>query len=168
MLGNKILIIGCCGSGKTTLATELSKKRNLPLVHLDSLFWRSGWQSVSREEFDRLLTDELEKDSWIIDGNYFRTLQTRLDHCDTVIYLDYNRLHCIFGVLKRVFQNYGKTRADMGENCPERLDLEFLKYTWDFNNKYRDKMYEMLQQCKNKHIHILKSRKQCHRFLSRL
>ena len=41
----KIMIIGCCGSGKTTLAKKLSNKLNLPLIHLDKLNWRDNWHN---------------------------------------------------------------------------------------------------------------------------
>ena len=40
---------------------SLVKKLGLPLVHLDQLWWREGWQNVSREEFDVLLDEVLEK-----------------------------------------------------------------------------------------------------------
>lgn len=122
MENKRIIIIGCCGSGKSTLARKLNQKLNIPVVHLDKLFWRSGWKSVLNEEFDSLLNNELQKQNWIIDGNFNRTLETRLDYADTVIYLDYSRIVCMWSIIKRVILNYGKTRSDMGENCPERFD----------------------------------------------
>jgi len=99
MKNNKIMIIGCGGSGKSTLAKRLGEKLNLPIIHLDQLFWRSGWKQVSSEEFDSLLHNELSKDFWIIDGNFNRTIQDRLKYCDMVIYLDYSRFICL-GILK--------------------------------------------------------------------
>ena len=124
---NRIIIIGCGGSGKSTLARNLSKKTNLPVVHLDKIFWKEGWVNISREEFNTLLKEELKKEKWIIDGNYDRTIKERIEMCDTVIYLDYPRMSCLFGVIKRVVSSYGKVRPDMADGCPERFDLEFLK-----------------------------------------
>lgn len=164
----RILIIGCSGAGKTTLALQLSEKLGLPLVHLDALYWRDNWQGISNEEFDRLLIEELIKQKWIIDGNYGRTIPLRLEYCDTVIYLDYSRLTCIFGVFKRVARWYGKTRPDMGENCPEHVDFEFLKFIWTFNKKYRERYLKMLDEADNKKVIILKNRKQAEKFIQSL
>ena len=75
---NRIIIIGNSGSGKSTLAKELAVRLNLPLIHLDKLFWRDNWQHISRDEFDDLLLSELKKERWIIDGNFGRTIPLRL------------------------------------------------------------------------------------------
>lgn len=104
----KILIIGSPGSGKSTFSFRLSEKLNIPIIHLDKLFWKSGWVSRSKEAFDKLLIEEMEKESWIIDGNYSRTLPMRLEKADTVIFFDYSRFVCLWRVLKRVITNYGK------------------------------------------------------------
>ena len=114
----RILIIGCPGSGKSTLARRLSPQTGLPVVHLDALYWLPGWVERSREDFDALLQDELEKPRWIIDGNYTRTLAMRLEKCDAVIWLDYGRLNCLTGVLKRILTHIGRVRPDMGAGCP--------------------------------------------------
>lgn len=161
----KIIIIGCPGAGKSTLAKALGEKTGLPVVHLDKLFWRSGWVHVSREEFDALLTEAMQKDAWIIDGNYSRTLPMRLDACDTVIYLDFPTIICLWGVVKRVISAYGNTRDDMGEGCPERFDPEFMQYVRKFNKENRDKMHHMLSHSKDKQIIILKSHRQVKNFL---
>lgn len=164
----RIIVIGCPGSGKTTLSRQLSEKLNLPLVHLDKLKWRDGWTSVSKEEFDVLLQAELEKPCWIIDGNYNRTIPLRLQYCDTIIWLDYPRLTCILRALKRVITNYGKTRPDMGGNCPERFDLEFMTYIWRFNKENRKKYLEMIKNLDGIKIITLKNRKETDQFLKNL
>ncbi len=159
MSHQRIIIIGCCGSGKSTLARKLAEATGLPLVHLDQLWWREGWQHISREEFDELLRAEVDKDRWIIDGNYDRTLDIRLEKCDTIIYFDLPRMVCLIGVLKRVLSSYGRTRPDMGAGCPERFDLSFLKYIWNFNKKKRAKYHAMIADCKKSVYHI-RSRKE--------
>lgn len=161
----KIIIIGCPGAGKSTLAKALGQKLNLPVIHLDRLFWRSGWVNVSKEEFDALLAEELKKDAWIIDGNYSRTLPQRLAACDTVIYLDFPAAFCLWGVVKRVLRSYGKTRDDMGEGCPERFDREFMQYIWRFNKENRHNLYFALNQAEGKKIVILKNHRQVKKFL---
>ena len=110
----RIIVIGCSGAGKTQLALKLGQALGLNVVHLDRLFWREGWQHISKEEFDALLNAELEKPCWVIDGNYGRTLNVRLAACDTVIYLDYPRAVCLAGIFSRVIRNLGRTRPDVG------------------------------------------------------
>ncbi len=164
----RILIIGCGGAGKSTLARAMGEKLNIPVVHLDKLWWRPGWVSVSQEEFDSLLLTELEKPTWIMDGNYGRTLQGRLERCDAVIYLDFSRLACLTGVLKRIAQSYGQVRPDMGDGCPERFDWDFLKWVWNFNKEKRGSFYRLLDESKHAQVIILKNRRQVNRFLSTL
>lgn len=161
----KVLVIGCPGSGKTTLSLKLAAKSRLPLVHLDKLFWRDNWKQTSREEFDELLMKELVKPRWIIDGNFSRTISTRLKYCDTVIYLDFPRLICLWSVLKRWIISYGKSRPDMGGDCPEKVDFKFLKSVWQFNRTQRNRTYSFLQAQHDTEIIILRSRKQVKEFL---
>ena len=110
----RILIIGGNGCGKTTLGETLGSKLELPLIHLDMLYWRDNWENASKDEFDDLLLKELSKPKWIIDGNMNRTIPLRLKYCDTVIYMDFSRTICVYGAIKRVVKNYGKSRLDMG------------------------------------------------------
>ncbi len=167
----KIIIIGCPGSGKTTLAKKLGKKLCLPVVHLDKLWWRDNWQNVSREEFDCLLMKELQKDEWIIDGNFSRTIPLRMQYCDSVIYLDFSVYTCLFGAIERRIKNYGKSRDDMGGNCKEKFDKEFIEFLGcilTFNKGHRKRYHKMLSEEKDKTVVILKSRKQAEKFLDNI
>ena len=164
----KIIVIGCSGSGKSTLSRKLSEITQIPVVHLDKLWWKPNWETVSRDEFDVRHRAAMEEPTWIMDGNFSRTLPERIDNCDTVIYLDFNRMTCIMGVLKRVFTGLGKVRPDMGEGCPERFDWRFLVWVWNFNKKNRAKTYQLLAEAQHAKVHILKNRKQVNQFLSNI
>ncbi len=164
----RILLIGCGGAGKSTLARQMGQKLGLPVVHLDKLFWKPGWVERTAEEFDAILAVELEKDKWIMDGNFGRTLPWRIKYCDTIIYLDFSRFACIRGVLKRVITTHGKVRPDMGDGCPEHFDLAFLKWIWDFNKNHREKFYGYLNEAENAQTIVLKNRRMVERFLKRL
>ncbi|SHH89766.1 AAA family ATPase [Clostridium intestinale] len=167
----RIIIIGGNGCGKTTFAKELSDKLNLPLIHLDVLYWRDNWETASTDEFDELLVQEITKPKWIIDGNIGRTIPFRLKYCDTVIYMDFSRLKCVYGVIKRVIKCYGKSRTDMGGYCPEKFNMkkfEFLKSVWNFNKNNRKRYYDMLQSANDVKIIILKSRRQVRELLQQL
>ena len=164
----RILIIGCPGAGKTTLALALKEKLGLPLVHLDQLWWKGNWENVTREEFDSRLAMALNMDRWIIDGNYSRTIEMRLQRCDTIIYLDFDRWQCLWGMFQRVICNYGKHRPDMGGNCKERFDWEFVKWIWNFNDQNRVRNYTWIAQAKHAKAIVLKNRKEVKQFLETL
>ena len=165
----RVMIIGCGGAGKSTLARKLGEKTGLPVVHLDQIWWEPGnWQHIEKSEFDERLAEELRKPRWILDGNFNRTIEARLAVCDTVIYLDSPRLVCLKNWLGRVIQNWGHARADMAEGCAEWFDPEMAKWIWKFNKQNRSRYYALLEKTENKNIVILKSRRQAEKFLESL
>lgn len=165
----RIIIIGCGGAGKSTLARQLGEKTGLPVVHLDQIWWSPGnWQHMDREEFDARLMAEMEKPRWILDGNFNRTLEARLQKCDTVIYLDYPRLVCLKNWLGRVIQNWGHARIDMAEGCAEWFDPEMAKWIWNFNKKNRAHYHALLSTLDGKQVYILHSRREVRAFLAKV
>lgn len=165
----RIMIIGCGGAGKSTLARALGEKTGLPVVHLDQIWWEPGnWQHLQREEFDRRLYAEMEKPRWILDGNFNRTIEPRLEKCDTVIYLDMSRFICLKNWLGRVVKNWGHARIDMAQGCKEWFDPEMAKWIWKFNKQNRSRYYDLLGRLEGKQIVILKSRRQVQQFLKKI
>lgn len=168
MKNQRILVIGGNGSGKTTFSIELAKKLNLPIVHLDKLGWTGNWEMTPRDEFDRILLEELQKPCWIMDGNYRRTLSKRVEYCDTVIYFDFPTLSCLCGVTSRVIKNYGKCRRDMGGYCPERFDFDFYKNILCFNKKNRSFIYKIIAETPNLEVVVFRNRKQVREYLEKI
>lgn len=164
----RILIIGSGGAGKSTLARALGEKLGLPVVHLDKLWWTGNWENVPLEEFDARLTAALAMPRWIIDGNYSRTMPERIAQCDTIIYLDFNRFVCLWGMIRRVICNYGKIRPDMGGECRERFDREFIRWIWNYNRNNRARNYAWLNEAVHARTFVLKNRREVRRFLSRI
>ena len=165
---DRIQIMGCSGAGKSTLARRLGEKTGIPVVHIDRIFWKSGWVESSKEEIDRKILTAAEEPRWIMDGNYTRTLPQRLEKCDLVIYLDFPRWFCIWSILDRYFKNIGRVRPDMAEGCPEKVDWEFLTWVWNFNEKHREKFLTMIRALPEEKVVILKNRRQVRKFLERL
>ena len=124
---NRILVIGCPGSGKSTFARKLRDATGLPLYYLDMVFHRPDRSTASRAEFDAALAEILAKNEWIIDGNYLRTLPLRLRACDLVFFFDLPVDACISGAAARI----GTKREDLPWT-EETLDPDFLQYIRDF------------------------------------
>ena len=129
----RILIIGPCGAGKSTLAATLGARLGLPVFHMDKLNWQPGWVESSKDEINARLDAIVKTDRWLIDGNYGGTLPVRLARADTVIYLDYPISLCTARLFRRLWIYRGRTRPDMTEGCPERFDLGFLLYLLRWN-----------------------------------
>ena len=86
----RIVVIDCPGSGKSTLSQEIHNRTGIPLFHLDMMYWNADKTTVEKRIFLERLYSVLEKDEWIIDGNYSSTMELRISACDTVIFLDYS------------------------------------------------------------------------------
>ena len=130
----RVLVIGPCGAGKSTLAVELGQKLGLSVFHMDKLNWQPGWVESSKDEISVKLAEIVAADRWLIDGTYGGTLAPRLARADTVIYLDYPIRICLWRLMRRIWTYRGRTRPDMTEGCPERFDLEFLIYLMRWNS----------------------------------
>lgn len=142
----KIILIGSGGAGKSTLARRLGEALGIKVFHLDKLHWLPGWTSPPKDEWRKTVKQLLEKDEWIIDGNFNSTMELRMAASDTVIYLDFPRAICVYRALKRVLKYYNKTRPDMGEGCREKLDFEFLQWVWKFPETDKPKIEERLNK----------------------
>ena len=148
----KVLIVGCGGAGKSTLAMEMGKRFGLPIVHLDKLWWLPNWQTRSEQEFDEILFGELTKNDWIIEGNFFRTFKTRLKHADFCIFLDYDTELCMKSVYERAEKYKGTTRPDMTDGCTEHVDDQFKNWITSFKENVRPSMLSELKNSSIPHI----------------
>ena len=150
----RVLIIGPCGAGKSTLATALARKLALPVYHMDQLNWRPGWVESSKDEIRESLKNIVATDRWLIDGTYGGTLDERLVRAETVVYLDYPIRLCVARLLRRIWTYRGRSRPDMTEGCPERFDLEFLIYLMRWNSGPRPRMEAKLRGHEHKIIRL--------------
>lgn len=143
---DRVVIIGCSAGGKSTVARRLGEILGIETIHLDKLLWKPGCNLTPPEEEPREVAKVLDQPRWIIDGNYTVSLPMRLKRADTVVIIDYSRTLCLFRALKRVWQHFGKTRPDMGSQCPEQINLQFLKWIWDYPTSERPELLRQLQE----------------------
>ncbi len=133
----RIIVLGCSGAGKSTFTRMASKTLGLPAVHLDQLFWQPGWVEGDKDEFLTKVAAIADQESWIVDGGYRITWPHTMPRAHAVVYLDLPRWKSMIGVIKRILTTYGKVRTDSAPGCPERLDLEFLKYVWTWDKQVK-------------------------------
>ena len=157
----KVIIIGCPGSGKSTFARKLSAATSLPLYHLDLIWHKPNKTTISKEDFDQKLSEIISEDSWIIDGNFQRTLEMRIKAADTIFLLDFPVEVCLEGARSRI----GTKRSDMPW-VEEEFDPEFENVILQFGESKLTKIYELLKQYNaNKTIYVFKSREEVEAFL---
>ena len=157
----KIIVIGCPGSGKSVFSRALHNKTGIPLFHLDMMYWNADKTTVEKKVFLERLSDVLEKDEWIIDGNYQSTMELRIQMCDMVIFLDYPLDVCLDGIEKR----RGVPRSDMPWIEIEE-DVEFVEFIKNFNEQIKPKIMELLAKYSHKNIVVFTSREQANEFLN--
>jgi adenylate kinase family enzyme len=165
----RVLVVGCAGSGKSTLARYIAQARGLPLIELDRLFWRPGWTATPDEDWRVLLHEISAGPRWVMDGNYSGSLSIRLPRADTVIWPDYPRHVCLRRVLVRTARNVGRVREGLPEGCPERFNVEFLRWIWNFNAKHRPRLIAAFERFgAHAAVHMLKSDRDAERLLTEL
>jgi adenylate kinase family enzyme len=169
-MDKRVVIVGNSGSGKSTLARAIGAKLGLPMIHLDAVFWRPGWVEPDKAEFDAEVLGLTAQHEWVIDGNYNRTLDARLAVADLVIFLDFPRWQCLWRVCRRRMQYRGTSRPDMGAGCPEKIDLPFLRWVWNYNRQRQPAVLERLARAKaaGKSVVRLQNPKEVRGFLTEL
>lgn len=166
----RLLIIGCGGAGKTTLAIELSQLLQLPLIHLDYHYWQSGWQEPGPQEWEATVQELISRENWIMDGNYGGTLDLRAAGSDTIIFLDFNRYQCLWGIFRRWLRYRGRNRPDLPQGCPERISWEFVHYIWNYRRTRRPRLLALLRgyEQKGTKVHIFQKRKDLRSWIGHL
>jgi adenylate kinase family enzyme len=122
----KISVIGISGSGKSTFSRALAQQTQLPLFHMDQLFWEGNWQEVPEEEYLQKHKELIKQPQWIIEGYIDSKMANRLAESDLVIFLDYPGWLCAWRVVKRWLTHRKESRPELPKDAKEKLKLEFI------------------------------------------
>jgi adenylate kinase family enzyme len=162
----RILIIGSGGAGKSTLARKLGEKTGIEVIHLDQLYWKSGWVKMPADEWAGLVGELLKGESWIMDGNFGGTFEMRAAAADTIIFLEISRFICLYRVLKRWMKYRGTNRPDMTPGCNEKVDWEFIMWIWNYPENAKNRKEPLLKRLEaEKTVLRLKSNRGIESFL---
>lgn len=157
----KIIVIGSPGAGKSSFSKKLKNITKLPLYHIDMLYHKKDGTHITKEELEEKLKEIFKTDKWIIDGNYQKTLELRINECDTIFLLDFPTQVCLEGAKSRI----GQKRDDLPW-VEEKLDENFKQCIINFTNEKLPQIYKLLDKYKMNHsIFIFKSRDEADNYI---
>jgi adenylate kinase family enzyme len=142
----RVLVIGSPGAGKSTLSARLATKLGVPVHFLDRYHWLPGWKyrdTASAREIVGALADTPE---WVMDGNFSDTFDLRMPRADSLVWLDYPRATCIRRILMRTIRDYGQSKPDLPDGCPEGLDVNVLHFAWNFPTQQRPQIVDGIER----------------------
>ncbi|NLR95996.1 AAA family ATPase [Rhizobium sp. P38BS-XIX] len=134
---NRIMVMGCSGGGKSTLSQKIADRFGLAYVSIDrDVLWLPGWVERAKDEQRAIIISKVREERWILDGTNPSTFDLRLPRTDLVIWVRMPRLLCIWGAVTRWIKWMGRTRPEMAPGCIEKIDWEFLRFIWTFEEKF--------------------------------
>ena len=141
----RIMIIGRPGSGKSTFSFDLHQCLNIPLYHLDKIFFESSWKERKYKEFLDMQQQWVKSSSWIIDGNSTKSYELRYQRATHCLYFNFPRYLCYWRVFKRLWHK-NPSIDDRAESCNEVVRWPLLKYMWDFDRRVKPKLEHLKNQ----------------------
>ena len=138
---NRVAVIGNAGGGKTTLSRLLGDAFELPVHHVDSIQYQSGWLRTPVAECDSSLDELAAGDRWIIDGfGSDDVIERRLRAADTVVFVDFPLSVHYWWACKRQWKSRRRQRQELPENCPEftlNYSWKLVRVMWRVHRHYR-------------------------------
>lgn len=142
---NKVILIGSPGSGKSYLTSFLKGKIDLPIYHLDNLYWYDDWKHITRAQLIKKQDEIMKNDKWLIDGHFQSTLENRIKNADTIFHFNMSGKTCVNAVKHRI-KNH-PIRDDMPSTCIETdLDPEFETCMLNFKKQKNKEIFSLMKK----------------------
>lgn len=168
---NRIIILGPAGSGKTTLSLFMSKLFNIEPIHLDKEYWLPNWERPDNEKWNKKLQTFVDRECWIIDGNYIDSLDIRLEKADLVIMLDIDANTCVYSIILRTIKGYFVRRKDLAKGCEDKFDeskKNLISWARQFKTAYFPQLIDLCIKYPNVDIKLFRTRKSARKFVERI
>lgn len=153
----RIAIIGLPGSGKSTLAIALGKLLDIPVHHLDTVIFDPKGKKIEKEGLNVIQQKMVDQDSWIIEGCSISTLEKRFIRANTILYLRFPRLLCLWRIFKRQFSSDNLINKS---GCLQRPNWQLLKYIWTFESEKWESIEQLAKQYPNVDFRIFTTPKE--------
>jgi adenylate kinase family enzyme len=164
----RIAIVGPAGAGKSTLARRLGGLLDLPVYHLDALYWRPGWTPTPAEEWETFLRALVAEDAWVVDGNFSPSMRDRITAADTVVFLDMSRVVCAMSLVRRRLRQLRSSDPTTPQESRPMFNFRTFRWLWAFPHDHRPDILALLREQEAKRIVVLKRRRDARRFLRAL
>ncbi|MDP1694103.1 MAG: AAA family ATPase [Candidatus Woesearchaeota archaeon] len=127
----RIYIVGCSGSGKTSVAQELAGKLHIPRYDLDDMFWKKKYTVKRDEQTCRSMLQKIaKKDQWIIEGVYDRWVDPAFKRATLVIWLDISPSVITYRLIRRYLQRKKENKKE-----PWKDTATLIRYVWKYQKK---------------------------------
>ena len=167
----RIALLGSAGAGKSWLGRQLAELLGLPVIHLDTLYWKPGWVATPDAEWQAVQLRERDRTAWIADGIQEGRIDASLwlDEADTIVFMDVAPLKCVWRVTKRRFDS--TDRPAMPADCkPAPFYRAFPKFL-NFLSAYRrivrpEVLADLARREQGQRVVILRNEEDVQRFLA--
>ena len=149
----RVIIVGPGAAGKSTLAVRLAEITGIPVIELDTLFWRPGLAAMPRDQWAAIQRELAGHESWIMDGDLgpYDVLDVRLRAADTIVFLDFSPARCAWRAIRR-----SRERAD------------FWWWLFTYRRRSRPRLLQAIAtHAGHADIHVLPTPRAVSRFLAR-
>lgn len=163
---NRIHIIGSTGSGKTHLAQVISKRYNLPYGELDAVMWSGRTEFADKNPSavrDELLHKIIDKDSWIVEGIYYKWLNKSFERAELIIFLETNLVLRDIRIISRFIKQRLKLERSIYKQTVKGL-IKMVVWNHEFERTYKENILKFLEPYKAK-VMIIKGNKDIVRIL---
>ena len=160
-IGERIVVVGITGSGKTTLARQLGQRLNLLHTELDALHWEPNWTPAEMAMFQQRVTKVIKTDKWVIDGNYSKVRHLIWPRTGTLVWLDYSLFVIMWRLFGRALRRTARQELLWGTNretwrsqfCSrDSLFIWALKRHWSRRREYP----QLLNQPDYAHLNVIR------------
>jgi adenylate kinase family enzyme len=144
----RLVVVGCSGSGKTTMARALARACELPHVELDGLNWQPGWRDLAVHDppaFFQRVAEAAAGERWVMDGNYTKARDAHWTRATAFVWMDTPRWRVMPQVVWRSFTR-AVTKQELWPGTGNRelfrrwLDKEHpIRWAWDTHAMVRER-----------------------------